>query len=107
MWSQHELNTELRSMGTALEVWNAADKYQSDIATTEAWIRTHEAWARGDTWWKSPDETTMTQISMTAQDNASALEKRQEVSRILHAVSGYHTDDTSRHLIILQCLRRA
>ena len=26
--------------------------------------------------------------------------------RILHAVSGYHTVDTSRHLIILQCLRR-
>ena len=32
---------------------------------------------------------------------------RQPEGRLLHAVSGYHTDDTSRHLIILQCLRRA
>ncbi len=29
-----------------------------------------------------------------------------DAGRILHAVSGYHTADTSRHLIILQCLRR-
>lgn len=32
---------------------------------------------------------------------------RDDEGRILHAVSGYHTEDTSRHLIILQCLRRA
>ncbi len=31
---------------------------------------------------------------------------RDDAGRILHAVSGYHTADTSRHLIILQCLRR-
>ncbi len=31
---------------------------------------------------------------------------REDSGRILHAVSGYHTADTSRHLIILQCLRR-
>ena len=31
---------------------------------------------------------------------------RDDEGRILHAVSGYHTEDTSRHLIILQCLRR-
>lgn len=31
---------------------------------------------------------------------------RDDTGRILHAVSGYHTADTSRHLIILQCLRR-
>ena len=32
---------------------------------------------------------------------------RDDSGRLLHAVSGYHTADTSRHLIILQCLRRA
>ncbi len=31
---------------------------------------------------------------------------RQDSGRILHAVSGYHGEDTSRHLLILQCLRR-
>ncbi len=31
---------------------------------------------------------------------------RDDEGRILHAVSGYHGEDTSRHLIILQCLRR-
>ncbi len=31
---------------------------------------------------------------------------RDDAGRLLHAVSGYHTADTSRHLIILQCLRR-
>jgi hypothetical protein len=31
---------------------------------------------------------------------------RETDGRILHAVSGYHGDDTARHLIILQCLRR-
>ncbi|MEM7355906.1 MAG: hypothetical protein AAF657_34135 [Acidobacteriota bacterium] len=31
---------------------------------------------------------------------------RDDEGRLLHAVSGYHTADTSRHLIILQCLRR-
>ncbi len=31
---------------------------------------------------------------------------RERDRRLLHAVSGYHGDDTSRHLIILQCLRR-
>lgn len=34
--------------------------------------------------------------------NAAATE-----GRLLHAVSGYHGDDTSRHLVILQCLRRS
>lgn len=32
---------------------------------------------------------------------------RQSEERLLHAVSGYRGADTSRHLIILQCLRRA
>ncbi len=32
---------------------------------------------------------------------------RDDSGRILHAVSNYHTADTSRHLIILQCLRRS
>ena len=32
---------------------------------------------------------------------------REPEGRILHAVSGYHTEDTARHLIIVQCLRRA
>ena len=31
---------------------------------------------------------------------------RDPEGRILHAVSGYHGADTSRHLVILQCLRR-
>lgn len=31
---------------------------------------------------------------------------RETEGRILHAVSGYHGEDTARHLIILQCLRR-
>ena len=31
---------------------------------------------------------------------------RDDAGRLLHAVSGYRTADTSRHLIILQCLRR-
>lgn len=31
---------------------------------------------------------------------------REDSGRLLHAVSEYHTRDTSRHLIILQCLRR-
>jgi len=31
---------------------------------------------------------------------------RDSERRLLHAVSGYRGDDTSRHLIILQCLRR-
>ena len=31
---------------------------------------------------------------------------REDSGRILHAVSGYHGEDTSRHLLILQCLRR-
>ncbi len=41
------------------------------------------------------------------QHQATVLWNSAEDSgRILHAVSGYHTADTSRHLIILQCLRR-
>lgn len=32
---------------------------------------------------------------------------RQAEGRLLHGVSGYGGDDTARHLIILQCLRRA
>ena len=30
-----------------------------------------------------------------------------DAGRILHAVTGYHGDDTRRHLVILQCLRRS
>lgn len=51
-----------------------------------------------------------------ANDLAACYRKRHQATvlwnssddqgRILHAVSGYHTADTSRHLIILQCLRR-
>ena len=46
-------------------------------------------------------------LSYRQRHQATVLwNSRDDEGRLLHAVSGYHTADTSRHLVILQCLRR-
>ena len=46
-------------------------------------------------------------VSYRQRHQATVLwNSRDNEGRLLHAVSGYLTEDTSRHLIILQCLRR-
>lgn len=53
-----------------------------------------------------PEEDLVSAIYRQHHQATVMWNSRDKAGRLLHAVTGYHGDDTSRHMVILQCLRR-